>query len=352
MPNDQKRAVIYRNDHSYCGPISMLKRLTNGDIVLVFREALWRGRGTHGDPTTRTSLIRSTDGGQTWHTQVTPDPAGGNGTTINQLSDGRLIVSNFRWVFAPLAEKEKLEGLGGLRELNDLGLAMACTGVFTVVSSNDGYTWDCPRHIEIPDHKFATTAGRIIETGDGRLVIPLNGKASDEALNECWVAESVDGGATWQHLGSVTEAERDVSFHEMRLLSMPNGRILAMMRTPQANYYQSHSDDGGKTWSAPTETPMWCGGSSPGDLLLLEDGRALCTYAQRRPPYGVRASLSEDEGKTWDIENETTIRDDGLDRDMGYPSSEQLDDGTVLTVYYWHDEDQIRHLVGSAWGLP
>ena len=352
MPIEQSRAVVYRGDHSYYGPISMLKRLSSGHIVLVFREALWRGHATHGDPTTRTSLIRSTDGGKTWHTQVTPDPAGGNGTTINQLSDGRLIVSNFRWVFAPLAERDKLSGLGGVRELRDLGLAMACVGVFTVTSDDDGYTWDCPKYVETPGLKLKTTAGRIVETGDERLLMPLNGRSSNEANGECSVAESVDGGGTWRHLGSVTEAARDLSFHEMRLLPLPSGRILAMMRTPKENYYQSLSEDGGKTWRAPVETPMWCGGSSPGDLLLLEDGRVLCTYAQRRPPYGVRACLSGDEGETWQIENEIVIRDDGLDRDMGYPSSEQLDDGRVLTVYYWHGEDEIRHLVGSVWSLP
>jgi hypothetical protein len=65
----------------------------------------------------------------------------------------------------------------------------------------------------------------------------------------------------------------------------------------------------------------------------------------------VRACLSEDEGDTWDIRNEIVLRDDGLDGDMGYPSSEQLNDDTILTVYYWHGEDQIRHLVGTQWSL-
>jgi hypothetical protein len=84
---------------------------------------------------------------------------------------------------------------------------------------------------------------------------------------------------------------------------------------------------------------------------MLQDGRVLATYGHRRPPFGVRACLSEDEGETWDVANEKVIRDDGLDRDMGYPSSEQLDDGSILTVYYWHEEDQIRHLVSSRWTL-
>ena len=73
--------IVYRNETSYCGPISMLRKLDTGDLVVVFREALWTGGKPHQDPTTRTSFIRSTDDGETWHTLITPDPAGGNCTT-------------------------------------------------------------------------------------------------------------------------------------------------------------------------------------------------------------------------------------------------------------------------------
>ena len=66
----------------------------------------------------------------------------------------------------------------------------------------------------------------------------------------------------------------------------------------------------------------------------------------------MRACLSADGGETWDVAHEVIIRDDGLDRDMGYPSSVQLNDGRVLTVYYWHGEDQVPYLEGSFWNVP
>ena len=75
------------------------------------------------------------------------------------------------------------------------------------------------------------------------------------------------------------------------------------------------------------------------------------SYGHRREPYGVRACLSEDGGDTWDLDNEVVLRDDGLGRDMGYPSSEQLEDGDILTVYYWHSEDEIRYLAGTRWNV-
>jgi len=342
-------STVYRNENSFCGPISMLKKLANGELVLVFREALRRPKPTHGDPTTRTSLLRSNDEGETWHSLVTPDPGGGNGTTVNQLSDGRLIVTNFHWKYVPLCRKEELAGRGGYREQTDLGMATACDGVFVTTSDTDGYTWEATRRIEAPDAELYTTAGRVVELADGSLLIPMNGKRPGDVSNGCWLMRSIDGGATWGDGGTVAAGRSDRSFHELRILPLPSGRILAMMRTRDANFCQSHSADAGETWSAPEETPAWCGGSSPGDLLLLRDGRVLFTYGHRRPPYGVRACLSADEGRSWDMAREAVLRDDGLGRDMGYPSSEQLDDGSILTVHYWHEEDQVRYLAGVRW---
>lgn len=37
---------------------------------------------------------------------------------------------------------------------------------------------------------------------------------------------------------------------------------------------------------------------------------------------------------------------------MGYPSTVELDDGRLLTVHYWHGEDQIRHLQAALWPPP
>jgi hypothetical protein len=46
---------------------------------------------------------------------------------------------------------------------------------------------------------------------------------------------------------------------------------------------------------------------------------------------------------------EVVIRDDGLHRDLGYPASIRLNDGRILTVYYFHGQDGIRYIVGGIW---
>ena len=68
-------------------------------------------------------------------------------------------------------------------------------------------------------------------------------------------------------------------------------------------------------------------------------------YGYRRGAFGVKGCVSED-GLTWDIENEFTIREGGQGPStlygyfhMGYPSSTQLDDGTIITAYHVFSED-------------
>jgi hypothetical protein len=131
---------------------------------------------------------------------------------------------------------------------------------------------------------------------------------------------------------------------------LPDGQLLAMLRCGEPGkyeyLYQARSTDSGHTWTGLKRTPMW---GHPAHLLVLADGRLLCTYGYRRPPYGVRACVSHDQGGTWDIEREIVLRDDGGSRDLGYPSSAQLADGKVVTVYYIHGADGIRHIAATRW---
>ena len=347
-----EHGIVYRNEDSYCGPISMLLRLPNGEVLLVFREAKRRERTSHMDPTTRTSLLRSRDGGLTWFSQVTPDPAGGNGTTISRLCDGTILVSAFHWLFAPLRDRAPLAGRPRQREMAWMDLAAAGGGVFVTRSRTGGYTWDAPRHInETKEWPSMACYGAVCELPGGDILLPITGHRDEDACAQGLVLRSRDGGESWGEPVCITADEpAGIHFHETRILQCPSGRILAMHRTPEGSYYRNTSTDGGWTWSATRDTGIWCGGSSPPDLRLMADGRVLLTRGYRCAPFGVRAYLSEDEGDTWP--REIILRDDGSDRDVGYPSTAQLEDGRLLTVYYWHGEDQIRHLQRTLWKLP
>jgi hypothetical protein len=142
-------------------------------------------------------------------------------------------------------------------------------------------------------------------------------------------------------------AEERLHFLEPGWVRLRRGRIIAMLRTrsegatatreaPPAGFlFQSFSDDDGRTWSKPRRTPLW---GFPAHLLELRDGRVLCAYGYRQKPYGVRATLSRDGGRTWDVAHEIVVRADGGSSDLGYPTSVQLPDGRVLLAYYFNQE--------------
>ena len=83
-------------------------------------------------------------------------------------------------------------------------------------------------------------------------------------------------------------------------------------------------------------------------MIRLADGRVCLTYGCRAAPYGIRARLSADGGKTWD--EEITLRGQGGGRDLGYPRSAQRSDGLIVTVYYFQDEpDGDRYIAATIW---
>ena len=92
---------------------------------------------------------------------------------------------------------------------------------------------------------------------------------------------------------------------------------------------------------------------SPPHLLLLSDHRILCSYARREAPFGIRAIISEDGGETFGEEIEICrVTDRQTDGDFGYPSTVELDDGTLLTVYYSMIEgDDAPSILYTKWKL-
>ncbi|MCP4639569.1 MAG: exo-alpha-sialidase, partial [bacterium] len=73
----------------------------------------------------------------------------------------------------------------------------------------------------------------------------------------------------------------------------------------------------------------------------LDNGWLVVSYGRRKEPFGERACISKDGGKTWDVENEIVLSE-ALNSDLGYPASVQLDDGSIFTIYYEVQEAGVR----------
>ena len=56
------------------------------------------------------------------------------------------------------------------------------------------------------------------------------------------------------------------------------------------------------------------------------------SYGHRRAPLGNQARVSDDAGRTWS--DPIIISGDAKSGDLGYPSTVELDDGSLVTVWY------------------
>ena len=127
---------------------------------------------------------------------------------------------------------------------------------------------------------------------------------------------------------------------EPHAMQMPDGRIVCHIRVqggdPERKFftiYQSESTDGGYTWTTPVMLLDREGGSPP-HLLRHSSGVTLSTYARRKDDYSIRVMLSPDDCRSWETEFVLACHD--VTPDLGYPSTVELNDGSLLTVYYAH----------------
>jgi hypothetical protein len=107
------------------------------------------------------------------------------------------------------------------------------------------------------------------------------------------------------------------------------------------------SPDHGRSWYMLAQ-PQIDNAGNPATLTRLLDGRLALVYGFRRPPYGIRARLSDDQGQTWGPE--FILRADGRNWDLGYPRTVQRPDGQLVTAYYFNDHRaKERYIAATIW---
>ncbi len=224
-------------------------------------------------------------------------------------------------------------------------------GSYIKLSNDGGKTWG--QRIRVP----VTAPHGPIRRKDGSLL--YLGKVfgwKDEEIyptGQICTIESRDGGKTWQKLGVIAEpAGIDYAkMHEPHALELPDGTILGGIRVHGEDgitIYLTRSVNGGKTWEMPAPTGI-CG--TPPHFLLHSSGAVVMVYGRRTTPCGQRAKISYDGGKTWS--EEIAVSPESPDWDCGYPSSVELSDGSILTVYYQkYPGDTYNSILSTRWELP
>ena len=312
-----------------------LARRKNGELLLVCSG----GREAHVCPFGRVELMTSPNGGQSWtFPRVLLDgPIDDRDAGILETAKGTLLVTTFTSLaYEPILAKGEKEGgweserlarwqaahnrLSGERRKQDLG-------VWMIRSTDDGVTWS-QRYDCLVDSPHGP-----IQLADGRLLYA--GKDLWRQGERVGVCESTDDGQTWRWLSQIPVRDGDshTEYHELHAVETEDGRIVCHVRNHnKANAretLQCESADGGKTWSKPKSIGVW---GLPSHLVRLRDNRLLMTYGHRRAPLGNQARLSTDHGRTWS--EPILLSGDGITGDLGYPSTVELDDGTLVTVWY------------------
>ena len=130
--------------------------------------------------------------------------------------------------------------------------------------------------------------------------------------------------------------------YEPYAFALSDGTVICHIRTEDDKWpsqlftvYQSVSKDGGRTWSKPEAIADKLYGAPP-HIMRHSSGTLVATVGCRVDPTGIKALFSTDNGKTWQTGYDVCVLDASWD--IGYPSTVELSDGSLITVFYAHAE--------------
>ena len=349
-------------DEPYAG-WSTVARRANGELWVTWSG----GRDGHVCPMGQVRAMTSRDDGATWtYPRVLLDsPTDDRDSGVLETAKGTLLVTTF----TSLAYEDHLAK--SVMYMPVAGKSSAMRPMPPEVVAR----WQATQKRLTADERQAELGEWVLRSTDGglnfsaRIATIVNSPHGPLQLKdgrilyigkELWTknqrigaVESKDDGLSWNWLSEIPgrpgdDVERD--YHELHAVESDDGRIVAQIRHQgkvDKNWtLQTESTDGGKTWTIPRAITF----GIPSQLLKLRDGRLLMTYGHRRLPFGNQARLSADHGRTWS--EPMIVSGDGTVSDLGYPSTVELADGTLLTVWYENMKGLDRAVLRQAkWKL-
>ncbi len=376
-----KRGIVYRAE---AGPFRYqawpsLAIDERGVLYAVFSGH----RSSHVCPFGKNLMCTSVDGGETWSTpQIINDTwLDDRDTGITYLGDGKMLITYFNhpknvysgiwrhWVINDAQPPYKAMCNAALDAYEFYTPEQDNSGAFVKKSCDYGRTWGESIKVPItaPHGAVKTPSGRLLFLGkefpgyEGRY---RNGPDNLENENDptpredrgrIFLYESFDEGESWVKLSKLELPDGGIvaqNLHEPHIIELENSELIAAIRGNDDPVYHkfsmffASSADGGKTFTKPH--PCEISGSPP-HLSPLPDGGILISYARREAPCGIRAVVSYDGCRTF---GEEMVLDEDRNGDIGYPATVRLADGTFVTIYYKHyNDDKRTSILYTKWKM-
>lgn len=326
--------------------------LRDGAILLGYQEYLPGPAGGEDNGLNQLVTVVSRDGGVSWgekRVRVTNNPGDVNvyNTNFLRLPDGELLYLYMRYnVLAPGKPP--------------------VTSVCLCRSRDDGETFSAPTPVW-ERQPMACASGVIKRLRGGRIILPIGRQtgaiwsATDHEVLGAMLSD--DDGRTWRASRNWVDLPLRGAM-EAHVEELRDGRIMMVMRTQLGAVFQSHSADGGETWSKPQTTglrqPETCPELirlSTGDLLVVwcnaEYDPAFTSHFGKRSP--LAAAISRDEGATW-----THVKNLAENPHIGYynPVAYCTGAGRVIVSYTetpyseeWHMTHGDNHLCAAVFDV-
>ena len=293
---------------------------------------------SHKNPRLQTAFARSFDGGKTWTSESHPEMTFG----------------------APVP-------YDGADDMTAEGFAMKLRGRAFFVTHDKGHTWQGPYTLPAFEKEGAVPNARtsyiVTGTQSALFFMTTRSERAGGAAGErgrAYVMATDDGCRTFRFLSwmgedltpraKAAELKAPVFSIMPSVVRLDGNRYLAALRQridrrKWTDIYESK--DGCKTWRFIATAER--GANNPPALVKLKDGKTLALfYGYRAKPFGLRARLSTDDGRTWG--RDIVLRDDAKTWDLGYPRAHVLPDGTVATLYYYNTPERPQqHIACTRW---
>jgi hypothetical protein len=243
----------------------------------------------------------SRDGGRTWSQEKDFPPAYAGMMSVGLREGGVLFMLATKPVEGGKSDQLEARRITFTDDFLEYELGTSAVSIPDIVA-----------HTKWVKHGWPSFGvGKIVQLANGDLLGTLYGNLKgDNNWYRTMLLRSKDQGESWQYHASIAFSPDDpdpqlagqyCGYCEPSLASLPDGRLLCIMRTQGTHYpgeyrplYQCWSDDLGKTWTRPTPSKPHLMNIAP-VLAVLDNSVAACVYG--RPGFHVAFSL--DSGHTW-----------------------------------------------------